>query len=39
MEDRSTSDRIEQTGLIASVAFMGLFIFSLVAVASAFFTF
>lgn len=39
MEDRGTADRIEQTGLIASIAFVGLFIFSLVAVANAFLTF
>lgn len=39
MENRGTTDRIEQSGLIASIAFAGLFIFSLIALASVFFGF
>jgi hypothetical protein len=36
MENRNSIDRIEQTGMIGSVAFLGLFILSVIAVASVF---
>lgn len=39
MEDRGTTDRVEQSGLIASIAFVGLFIFSVIALASVFLRF
>lgn len=39
MEDRGTTDGMDRTALIGSIALVGLFIFSVIALASVFFGF